>query len=90
MTTRVFSSAGTACITPSRISFLFPFQKANSERWTLLRVSLRPMPSLAVTQRMEDMSPGLRRFSAGSRVGFSNTSSLALECLHMGWSLRGK
>lgn len=51
MTTRVLSSAGTACITPSRISFLFPFQKANSERCTLLRVSLRPIPSLAVTQR---------------------------------------
>ena len=60
-------------------------QNALSEQCTFRSVNDRPTPRLpAVTQRMRLRSPGLRFFSTGSFVGFSNTSSCALLAFSIG------
>ena len=91
ITTTVLGSSGTACMMPSSSSLGSPGQKANSERWTLLKLSDRPMPPLpAVAQRILLRRPGFRRFSPSSRVGFSKRSSLALDAFRMGCSAGGR
>jgi len=66
-------------------------QKAASEACTFVSVSLRPIPPpLAVTQRIELISPGFRSFSAASFVGFSNTISCALLFFRIGLSAAGR
>ena len=91
MTTMVAGSFGTVCMTPSSRSSLLLGQKAYSEICTLVSVSDRPTPPLpAVWHRMLLRRPGRRRFSPSSRVGFSNTSSLALLFFRRGRARGGR
>ena len=90
ITTAVSGSSGTACSSASNVSSICG-QKAASEACTFVSVSLRPMPPpLAVTQRIELISPGFRSFSAASFVGFSNTISCALLFFRIGLSAAGR